>query len=155
MEEQRKIDPYSLVWKASVWYLVAFCHKRCDFRTFRVDRIRDVQLLNSDFVPKEGFDADKYWKKTVEGYSGKKGGYPIRIKIDGKMANIVRRYIWEGEEVALSDDGSIIWQMEAEKIEYAVAFSLSLGKYAQVLEPEELRQKVIDEAEKIISRYKN
>ena len=71
------------------------------------------------------------------------------------MAGIVRRYIWGGELITNAEDGSLIWQMEADSLEYAVSFALSLGQHAEVLEPDELRKKVIKEAEKIIDRYKN
>ncbi|MDI6752229.1 MAG: YafY family protein [bacterium] len=155
MDERRMIDSYGLIYKAGVWYLVAFCHLRKSLRTFRVDRIKRLELLSSNFRQQEGFDIAEYWKQTVIGYEEKKGEYPIKIRIEKKMANIVRRYIWQGEPVSNSDDGSLIWQMETDNFEYALAFTLSLGCYATVLEPDELKKKVIEEAKKIISLYKN
>jgi len=155
IQEKRKIDPYGLICKAGVWYLAAFCHLRDDFRTFRVDRIRGVKVLDNKFTPSEGFDIGQYWKQAVKGYEQRKGEYPVKIKIDKKMAGIVRRYIWGGELITNAKDGSLIWQMEADSLEYATSFALSLGQHAEVLEPDELRKKVIKEAEKIIRRYKN
>lgn len=38
----RKIDPYSL----NSTYVVAYCHMACDIRTFRVDRIQVIELLD-------------------------------------------------------------------------------------------------------------
>lgn len=155
MEEERSIDPYGLICKAGIWYLAAFCHLRGDFRTFRVDRIKKVNVSDARFIPAENFDVGKYWKQAVEGYEQRKGEYPIKIKIDKKMAGIVKRYVWGGEWITTLEDGSLLWQMDATDLEYAGAFTLSLGQYAQVLEPEELREKVLKEAEKIVSRYKN
>ncbi len=155
MDERRMIDPYGLIYKAGVWYLVAFCHLRKSLRTFRVDRIKEVELLNFNFRQQEGFDIAEYWKQAVIGYEQKGNSYPIKIRIDKKMANIVRRYIWQGEPISNGDDGSLIWQMETDNFEYALAFTLSLGCYATVLEPDELKKKVIEEAKKIISLYKN
>lgn len=37
----RTIDPYSL----NNMYVVAYCHMACDIRTFRVDRIQEIELL--------------------------------------------------------------------------------------------------------------
>lgn len=38
----RTIDPYSL----NSTYVVAYCHLACDIRTFRVDRIQAIELLD-------------------------------------------------------------------------------------------------------------
>src|SRR5947199_389674 len=38
----RRVEPHGLVCKAGVWYLVAYCQMRHDFRTFRVSRIEDL-----------------------------------------------------------------------------------------------------------------
>ena len=41
---KRKIDPYALVFRAGLWYLVGYCHLRTAPRTFRVDRIQKLTL---------------------------------------------------------------------------------------------------------------
>jgi len=51
----RMIDPYSL----NNTYVVAYCHLARDIRTFRVDRIQDVELL-------ESFNFNKFLQTTAE-----------------------------------------------------------------------------------------
>lgn len=53
---QRKIDPYGVVARDGRWYLVAYCHLRRDYRTFRLDRIQQAQPLDEPFTRDEGFD---------------------------------------------------------------------------------------------------
>ena len=43
---QRKIEPHVLVFKQSVWYVYAFCHKQRAFRLFRLGRI--FSALNTE-----------------------------------------------------------------------------------------------------------
>jgi len=68
----RTIDPYSL----SETYVVAYCHSARDLRTFRVDRIQDIELLDITFK------SDKNLQSLVEGkldsassYRGYRRGY--------------------------------------------------------------------------------
>jgi predicted DNA-binding transcriptional regulator YafY len=46
---KRKIDPYALVFRAGLWYLVGYCHLRAALRTFRVDRIEKLTVLSQHF----------------------------------------------------------------------------------------------------------
>ena len=55
-ESARQVDPYGIVVHLGRWYLHAFCHLRGDRRTFRIDRIRRVDLLESAFVRPDDLD---------------------------------------------------------------------------------------------------
>ena len=63
-EEQpknRMIDPYGMVYWNNKWYTVAFCHRRNEIRSFRVDRILQIKCTQiifkrpKDFSPREFF----------------------------------------------------------------------------------------------------
>src|SRR5690606_12846416 len=45
---RRQVDPYGLA-RLGPWYLVGYCHLREDMRTFRVDRIRRVDVTATEF----------------------------------------------------------------------------------------------------------
>jgi len=51
---RRKVRPLSLVFFGPVWLLVAWCEKRRDFRNFRLDRIKDLQLCDELFSDEKG-----------------------------------------------------------------------------------------------------
>lgn len=55
-ETAREVDPYGIGYVNGRWYLHAYCHLRRDRRTFRVDRIRRIDLLPTTFVKPEGLD---------------------------------------------------------------------------------------------------
>ncbi|HSK87540.1 MAG TPA: YafY family protein, partial [Anaerolineales bacterium] len=57
---KRKIDPYALVFRAGLWYLVGYCHLRAAPRTFRVDRIQKLSVLSQSFQIPENFEIHKY-----------------------------------------------------------------------------------------------
>ena len=53
---ERTIDPYGVVARDGRWYLVAYCHLRRDYRTFRLDRIQQAQAIDESFTRDEDFD---------------------------------------------------------------------------------------------------
>jgi predicted DNA-binding transcriptional regulator YafY len=55
-ETHRTVDPYGVVVLNGRWYLHAWCHLRKGTRTFRIDRIRRVDLLPEEFEMPEGID---------------------------------------------------------------------------------------------------
>jgi predicted DNA-binding transcriptional regulator YafY len=57
---RRTLEPFGLVAKAGVWYLIA--RDRGTIKTFRVQRISRVRLLERCFVRPKNFDAGEYWK---------------------------------------------------------------------------------------------
>jgi predicted DNA-binding transcriptional regulator YafY len=42
---ERAVDVYGLAWRAGAWYAVGHCHLRGGLRSFRLDRMRQVQPL--------------------------------------------------------------------------------------------------------------
>ena len=59
-ESERDFDPYGLAWRARRWYVVGWCSLRGDLRSFRLDRIVQVDLINAHFEAPESFDAMAY-----------------------------------------------------------------------------------------------
>ena len=45
----RKIEPYAIFCTENKWILVAWCHLRDSYRSFRVDRIQHFKILNEVF----------------------------------------------------------------------------------------------------------
>lgn len=56
----RTVEPYQLVLKSSHWYLQGYCHKRNDFRLFRLSRMSNLQMK------KETFELRDYEKPTLD-----------------------------------------------------------------------------------------
>jgi predicted DNA-binding transcriptional regulator YafY len=54
---EREFDPYGLAWRAGAWYALGMCHLRHGLRSFRLDRVGEVSLLEPSFRRPPGFDA--------------------------------------------------------------------------------------------------
>jgi predicted DNA-binding transcriptional regulator YafY len=49
----RTAEPYQLVLKSSHWYWQGYCHKRDDFRLFKLSRISNLQIQKESFTPRD------------------------------------------------------------------------------------------------------
>lgn len=54
---EREFDPYGLAWRAGAWYAVGMCHLRHDLRSFRLDRVGKIVLLEQSFSRPADFNA--------------------------------------------------------------------------------------------------
>ena len=61
------MEPHQLLSAGSRWYLIAWDLGREDWRTFRLDRLRDVELAGGRFAPRDipGGDAAAYFSASV------------------------------------------------------------------------------------------
>lgn len=64
----RTVHPYGVVIAQNDWYLVAYCEKANAIRTFKCERMSNIQTLESTFEPQEAFDLEHYWKKSKEAF---------------------------------------------------------------------------------------
>lgn len=65
---KRRVNPLGVYFSSIAWILVAFCNEKNAFREFRLDRITDYKLTNSNFDNVTDFDLTKYF---IEKYQPK------------------------------------------------------------------------------------
>jgi predicted DNA-binding transcriptional regulator YafY len=53
-QSERRLRPMALLFWGNVWTLVAWCELRHDFRSFRADRFRSIQILDETFAQDRG-----------------------------------------------------------------------------------------------------
>ena len=146
---KRKIDPYALVFRAGLWYLVGYCHLRAAPRTFRVDRIQKLKTLNKPFQSPEKFDIHQYLENEFKSQPMIRA----RLQFIPEAAHIVRsnRLIWE--LVQENDDGSMTATLVAPDLPWLASMTLSFANWVTVLEPPELRDLVQEWAQATAKLY--
>jgi predicted DNA-binding transcriptional regulator YafY len=53
----REFDTYGLAYRAGCWYAVGWCHLRKDLRSFRLDRVQELEPIAASFGRPANFDA--------------------------------------------------------------------------------------------------
>jgi len=64
-ETERDFDAYGLGFRGGAWYAVGYCHLRRAVRSFRLDRILDVQPRALRFTRPAGFDVLEWLHRTI------------------------------------------------------------------------------------------
>ncbi|MEM8532835.1 MAG: transcriptional regulator [Chloroflexota bacterium] len=135
---ERSVEPYGLVSKAGVWYLVA--KSKGEFRTYRVSRIHDMQIGEETFTRDMYFDLAAYWKTRVASFETEHAQYAFTLRIAMGKMNFIKWYTPGAYEIIeTTDDGWFVARFEVGSIEVASMLVFGLGADAEILEPQELR----------------
>lgn len=151
----RVIDPYLLhIYRGTNPYLIGFCHQRQAMRWFRVDRIRELELLTSKFVRNPTFNAQEHLEKIFQSEVGSGNPIPVKIWFDALTAPYVRERRWHAtQKIEEHSDGSITLQMTVTGLNDLKRWVLGYGKGAVVKEPIELVALVKGEVEEMSKHY--
>src|SRR5262245_7470509 len=142
----REANPYGLVHLGEAWYLIAHCHLRQGIRNFKVDRMTGVMLLDKSFERPPDFKLDSSTEQNGRDLT-------IRALFSPEVAPWVREsrsyYVTEMEDCT---DGLLV-TMRAHVESEVFNWLLGWGANVQVLEPSSLRNRLAEEAQKILEKY--
>ena len=146
-ESERTVEPYYLVFRWSSWYLWAWCLKRKDFRLFKLNRMNGVQITEKSFKCRDATMPDLSNEKIFP------GGIKVKalFEADQKWRLV--------EEFGTScftenDDGRLLFTADYTDMENLITWILTFGDKAEVIEPEEVREKVRTTIEAMIKNYR-
>jgi len=154
---ERHVDPFGLVLKGGVWYLVG--RTDGEFRTYRVSRVEDVQLIADRFDRPDGFDLAEHWERSTEAYERSIERFPITVRLAPErldaFAGIAGSRIMAAATRTPDPDYPELVRLRVafDWMDEAVGAVLRMGADAEVLEPEWLRQSILAAAQAIIARY--
>jgi predicted DNA-binding transcriptional regulator YafY len=152
-QTQREVDPYNLVFRRHSWYLVAFCYLRKEVRVFRINRVKNITLLNEKFKKIPGFSIDEFFKDSWEIYQG----IPceVRIKFYDRAVKVIESGPHHpSESITKLGEGSLIYKVRVRGLEEISRWILGFGGNAEVLHPPELREKLKKIGEALVRIYK-
>jgi predicted DNA-binding transcriptional regulator YafY len=147
---QRGLDPYALVHRWGWWYVIGFCHVRKEVRTFRVDRIFEIALMDTTFTPVPDFNLQDHLKKESEAQPR----IIARLRFEPAFAFLLDGNHAYWETVNLQPDGSVEATFSAPTLEWAASTTLVYGPAVEVLEPQALRAMVTEWIEAMERKYK-
>jgi predicted DNA-binding transcriptional regulator YafY len=136
--EPREADPWGLVDKDDVWYLVAGTDR--GQRTFRLDRLRDPRPTGETFERPAGFALDRAWDQVVGEVERQRARTWATLLIDQRFVWVLRehfgRHCHPGEVLA---DGRARVRVGAPTPRDIARTLSGWGAAVQVLEPPEVR----------------
>jgi len=147
----RQVDPYALVHRIGWWYLVGFCNLRQALRTFRVDRIQELELLPQTFHMPNDFDINAY----LEAEFIEQPVVQARLRFVPEAVHIATANLASCEILQEYPDGSVEVMAAAPDIYWLASMVLSFTTWVTVLDPPELRKLVRDWALETAALYQD
>jgi predicted DNA-binding transcriptional regulator YafY len=147
---ERVLEPYSLVAKASLWYLIA--RREGELRIYRISRFHAVTLLDTHFQRTDDFDLPTYWQSHTREFIESLSEYTFTMRIHESRMNFIQ-WLTPGrcQILAPADaDGWLTAQIRMESAGLARMIVFGLGKQGQVIEPPELREAVLQTARDLL-----
>jgi predicted DNA-binding transcriptional regulator YafY len=141
---ERIISPQRLVHYRDNWYLDAWCHLRKGLRTFALDSIADVVVLEKKARSISSADLDEHYMGAYGIFSGKATDN-AKLKFTAERARWVSRETWhprqQGEWL---EDGSYLLSVPFSNPTELIMDILRHGDAVEVIAPEVLRTRVMD-----------
>ncbi len=150
---EREVDPYFLVFRERAFYFIGYCHNRNDMRTFRLDRIKFLEISENNFKIRPGIDPSDYFRDSWGVYSGE----PVEVEIifSGAAARVVKSGQHHvGEEITTLDDGRVLYRVTVAGTEEIGRWLMGFGGEFEILSPEGLRREVCHFSKSIINKNK-
>ena len=146
---KRTAEPYQLVLKSSHWYFQGYCHKRNDFRLFRLSRISNLQLQEQTFTPREYQKPQLYFDDILAKMQTK-----IKIRIHQSVIEKVLDYC-NYENIAPDGNEHYIVDFPFIENDYYYNILLSFGNKCQCLEPLHIRKEMKRRIQDMAALYEN
>lgn len=146
-----KVEPVAVIYRWYAWYLLAYSSVKKDYRTYKLVRMCNVEITDIDFG-REHESAEIILEKA--GKTDTRQYITVRIKCKETVKTRAMEYL-NGKIVEEYTNGDILMEFTVpEKEQFWFGTVLSLGDQAEVLEPQEIRERLLEAAQEIISLYK-
>jgi CRISPR-associated endonuclease/helicase Cas3 len=151
------ISPYLI--EPALWsdgtYVIGDSDVHNGLATFKIERIERASLTTERFTLPDDFDEQELFRFAWGiWYSDKK---PERVKLRFTGREAIRRLkesVWHPlQEIHDNDDGSCTWEAEVAEPKEMVPWVRGWGADVEVLEPESLRDTLVNEARRLADMY--
>lgn len=141
---KRIVQPLKLVYKAKAWYLKAFCTEKQDVRTFKLNRILDLEILSDGF---QHSNIPTTTNTSTRDYN------PITLCFPKEMAYRVYDE-FDKTQVQRQANGDLIVSAKMPEDSWLTGFLLSFGTQVDILSPDYLKEIIAEQAKLIYEKNK-
>jgi proteasome accessory factor B len=145
------IEPQRLTFTNGGLYLYAFVPAYSQMRTFALQRIRKLKVLEETFKPGEVLEEP--YLNSLGPYSGGRV-QEVEILFLANVAPYVEEREWhQSQQIVRNDDGSVVLRMKIAVDPPLRCWVLGFGHYARVLKPSALAADILEELEEAREQY--
>jgi predicted DNA-binding transcriptional regulator YafY len=145
------VHPYRLAFAQGGMYLLAFVPEYDEVRTFAIERVEEIALLEERFTPVEELPAEAFPHSL-----GVHSGPPERVEIEfeASLADYIKAREWHRSQ-ALEEqrDGRIRMTLQVSIDQALRSWILSFGADARVILPDRLATAIAEQFDRARTRY--
>ena len=146
-------QPYFLKRYKQRWYMIGLQEKRNEIRTYALDRIKDMQLVQEKFEKPGSISMDQLFGNIVGVTTSKANVKTVKLKATTTQAKYFRALPLHPSQIEEIHDDYSIFTYKL-KLNYELAHEiLALGDSVKVLEPPELRAMVVTQLKDALAQY--
>lgn len=149
---KRIIHPYKLFMYNNAWFVLGFDESKGDIRYFKLNRIQNFAVQHRKFVQLLTYKESDY----LDEYGMKNNGewYSIKLKLTGNYAMLVKERVYgKDQKIEVIDEKTTILSCKMQNKENILVFVLGFGSNCEVLEPEWLKEELIETIDKLYEKY--
>jgi len=152
--QERKVNPYGLIYHRTKFYLVGYDNNHKEIRAFSVNKIQKSEILDEKFKFPEEFDVKNYWQKKFWKKYYKKAETIILVLENNTKNNFLERIEnWEKTKIKKVADKSTEITFKTLNFEWLRNFILSCGKNVKVKKPDWLKKEIKKEIQEMNKLY--
>ena len=146
-EDDRRVEPYRLVFKWSAWYLLAYCLDRQAFRLFKLNRLWALEKTGERFAPR-AIPAEEL---EFGAFLSQENFHLVAVFAPEEKYRLVEEY--GAGCYTEREDGFLMLERDFASYENMRQWIASFGDRVRVLEPQTLREDLRGQAENLLSMY--
>lgn len=150
---EREVTPFGVMFGRSN-YLVAGEGKSPEPRTWRLDKIRDVEVMPWHAAPPEGFSLQAFADQSFGIYQGAVEDVVLHITPEG-AEDALRWRFHANQSVELQKDGSVIVAFRASGMLELAWHLFTWQDKVKVVSPPSLKTMLVEELEKALAVHRN
>lgn len=150
-----KVSPWALTWDDENYYLVAFDDYDQKIKHYRVDKMKQIELLEEKRAGKEefkGFDMAAYSKMNFGMYSGRKE--KVKIEFNNYMVGVFIDRFGKDISIVPIDEKNSYTHVDVAISPQFFAWILSLGDEVKITGPEKIVEEMKEYVQEFLDRYK-
>lgn len=148
-----RLDPYRLIFISRGWYVIGYSHQHKQTRTFKIERIIEVNPSKRKFSGHESFSTTEYFGNAWQMIRGAKW-YHVRIRFSPKVSGNVEEVLWHPtQQTQRLEDGSLQFEVDVDGVEEMSWWVMGYGKEAVVEAPADLRKLIRQHSEAMVAYY--
>jgi predicted DNA-binding transcriptional regulator YafY len=154
---KRLAEPYGLVAKAGVWYLVAATGRKVAI--YRVSRMMEAELMASSFRRPDSFDLAAYWRQSAASFESGQSRYLVTLRVAPQGELPLQRALGDAVYSLLQqagppdEHGRCTITIPFPSLEQARSLALNLCPLVEALAPAELRASIAEQAGRAVACY--